>query len=455
MNLSSINMKGSVSRLSTYSWGRAGKSPETFISSQTQRYAIQLICFAIAFPLVKEILVNIIKAVIQAPFFFNLDVLYYPLLALVYLPLVVVLLRFVMSVIFEFPWQEIVPFVFLLALIAISALINSTDQVIQDYYWDLLQGVALSALPFYILFRACKPTKELLDAMGIAALVALAAGFVVVTQLMTLDTKSYSQWLSYLLLPSAIILQYHCFHSTNRIRFLVYIIAAIVSFGLLLSTGARGPLAIAVVYFIGSCILPKRFSPELRFALFLLIVFVAVFVLVNLESVMSLLMTVMGENGLSVRLARLYELNVLFVDDGRSSFADMTLGAILNAPLGVGVGQDCVILASAQGAEAIAGNYPHNIFLEILLQFGIVVGTVILVGLACLIWKSFSKGTELERSYLCIMLMLGVMPLLVSGTYLEWDYFWATLGVCIAIIRPMGSEKRKGNAQAYSEDTCK
>ena len=60
-----------------------------------------------------------------------------------------------------------------------------------------------------------------------------------------------------------------------------------------------------------------------------------------------------------------------------------------------------------------------------------------------------------ERSYLCIMLMLGVMPLLVSGTYLEWDYFWATLGVCIAIIRPMGSEKRKGNAQAYSEDTCK
>ena len=147
-------MKGSVSRLSTYGWGRAGKSPETFISSQTQRYAIQLICFAIAFPLVKEILVNIIKAVIQAPFFFNLDVLYYPLLALVYLPLVVVLLRFVMSVIFEFPWQEIVPFVFLLALIAISALINSTDQVIQDYYWDLLQGVALSALPFYILFRA-------------------------------------------------------------------------------------------------------------------------------------------------------------------------------------------------------------------------------------------------------------------------------------------------------------
>ena len=83
--------------------------------------------------------------------------------------------------------------------------------------------------------------------------------------------------------------------------------------------------------------------------------------------------------------------------------------------------RDCVILASAQGAEAIAGNYPHNIFLEILLQFGIVVGTVILVGLACLIWKSFSKGTELERSYLCIMLMLGVMPLLVSGTYLEWD----------------------------------
>ena len=89
------------------------------------------------------------------------------------------------------------------------------------------------------------------------------------------------------------------------------------------------------------------------------------------------------------------------------------------------------------------------------MQFGIVVGPLILIGLAYLIWEGFNRGTELERSYLCIMLMLGVMPLLVSGTYLEWDYFWATLGVCIAIIRPMGSEKRKGNAQAYSEDTCK
>ncbi len=116
--------------------------------------------------LVKEILVNIIKAVIQAPFFFNLDVLYYPLLALVYLPLVVVLLRFVMSVIFEFPWQEIVPFVFLLALIAIPALINSTDQVIQDYYWDLLQGVALSALPFYILLEHANLPKNCLTLWG-------------------------------------------------------------------------------------------------------------------------------------------------------------------------------------------------------------------------------------------------------------------------------------------------
>lgn len=414
-----------------------GGFDKTTQHAQAQRYSTLLICFAIAFPLVKEMLTNMIQSFVRTSFVFDLSFLYQPLVALVYLPLLVLIVRFVLSAIGVFPWREILPFVALFALVAFSAVLNAKDAETQSYYMNLFIGIATTAFPFYVLFRIAQPTKELLDAMGIAALVGVAAGFVVVNLFMSLTALSYSQWLSYLLLPCVVILEYKAFHGKRKRELALYGCAAALGFALLLSTGTRGPIVIAILYFLGSCLLPKRFSPAMRLGLALLLLLGGVFVFVNLSSIMSFLMGVLGELGVSVRLARLYSLNTLFVDDGRSSFAGLALDAIWNAPYGVGVGQDSVILAAAQDSTSIGGNYPHNIVLEIILQFGVVIGPVILGALVYLVWKAYKLGFDAGRSYLCIMLMLGVVPLLISGTYLEWNFFWAVLGACVSIISPI------------------
>lgn len=419
----------------------AAETKAMSMRANAQHYATLLICFAIAFPLVKEIARNLIFSLTHTSFFVNLDFLFYPLYALVFLPLIVIIVRFAMNAIPIFNWQETLPLFLLLGLVAFSSILNGTDVETQSYYWNLIYSLVTTAFPFYIVFRMATPSKELFNAMGVAALIGVVAGYVVVNNFMSLEKLSYSQSLAYQILPSAIVLQCKFFHSENRGAFLLYGIGAIAGFGLLLATGTRGPLAVSIIYFIGAMLLPKRFPLALKLGF---VAFIAVFgflIIVNLESIMLYLKSAFGDMGVSVRLTRLYESNTLFVDDGRSSFASLALEAIWANPMGVGVGQDSVVLAAARQATEISGNYPHNLILEIILQYGVFFGPLIILALGYLVLKGFTSGNDFDKSMLAIVFMLGIVPLLISGTYLKWDFFWALLGVCVAIIRPINRNR--------------
>ena len=71
------------------------------------------------------------------------------------------------------------------------------------------------------------------------------------------------------------------------------------------------------------------------------------------------------------------------------------------------------------------GWYPHNIFLELWVQFGVVLGTLLILLLLGVILRAFIVPVEFDRRALILVFVgLGLMPLLFSASYLSWPPFF-------------------------------
>ena len=109
-----------------------------------------------------------------------------------------------------------------------------------------------------------------------------------------------------------------------------------------------------------------------------------------------------------------------FDDSGRVELYDVVIKN-LNI-LGHGLWGDKVILGDA---------YVHNIILEILCDFGIIFGTVIIVFLLYVIFKAFKRSNPSYKIILCSLLSTGVVKLFFSSTMLAQEPgFYTLLGFC-------------------------
>lgn len=115
---------------------------------------------------------------------------------------------------------------------------------------------------------------------------------------------------------------------------------------------------------------------------------------------------------------------VILNGSGRDDFAYVLLEAIKKHPfVGYGVGADRLILG---------GYYAHNLVLEVLVSFGVIVGGIFLVWIICLSLRMFTSQ-KLTARKLAIGLFCGiVVKLCLSSTFIESREFFLFLGLCIA-----------------------
>lgn len=96
------------------------------------------------------------------------------------------------------------------------------------------------------------------------------------------------------------------------------------------------------------------------------------------------------------------------------------------------------------GAWQDSGNYPHNIMLEILVSFGVIIGGILIFLIMWCVLKAFRVSNGKERNILLIYLALNIQ-LLVSGTFLQSTVFFICMALCISIIK----NYRKENTGRY------
>ena len=88
------------------------------------------------------------------------------------------------------------------------------------------------------------------------------------------------------------------------------------------------------------------------------------------------------------------------------------------------------------GSWQFVGTYPHNILLDILVSFGVLPGSLILLAIVVLIIQGY-KGckTDGEKAFWFLLLVRGFIMLFVSYNYLENGYLYMLLGYSVYLWR--------------------
>jgi len=239
--------------------------------------------------------------------------------------------------------------------------------------------------------------------------------------------ESYSQYDGYTLLNGLMLL----FIPLISERKLYDFIAAGAMLVMTLLTGARGPMLIGAVLIASGFLLTgqKRKYNFIRYGVPLALVGI---VTKYMREILLFISLHVGNSG-SMRTINALLNNEFMESEGRVYIMSHAWEYIQDHFLiGCGVVNDRVIICRAiYGTKSPAAYYPHNFFLEVGMQFGLILGLVLVCGLMFMLIRRFLKCRGIHEKLLLVALFFaGFAPLMVSGSYLSWSMFYALIGFC-------------------------
>jgi O-antigen ligase len=231
--------------------------------------------------------------------------------------------------------------------------------------------------------------------------------------------ESYSMSFSYyMLLPAIYFL--NIILKKNSIK---YLIAFIITLFLILLIGSRGAILCILIYFI--LFLSINIQKQKKRSLFLITgTMISIFIFwFYRENIINYLVQLNQLTGIKSRTLNLLLKNIYYT--GREHIYVIIKNKIIENPI-IGIG--------LAGDRFYLNTYSHNIILEILSGFGIIIGTLIIIGLIFVVLKSILIKDKKKANVNLIWLTIGFIPLLLSGSYLISFPFWIYLGIALKSI---------------------
>lgn len=230
-----------------------------------------------------------------------------------------------------------------------------------------------------------------------------------------------------------------------------WILACIIAVYTLLS-GARGPFVITILMLI-SCIALSGLGNNRKYISILCIAVLAFLVNKYIDEILRFITEAFGVNT-SHRNVRLLLEGEIFNDKNRNRLYSFVIGLIEEKwQYGVGLLNDRILISNRFGG-ALTGSYPHNFFLEVFLQFGMLGGGLLIVLFFLLIYQRYTRSLWKEEKYILISLVfIGFLPLMVSESYVKAPMFYALIGFCtnrwLAASGEDTSKQNKRNIERY------
>ncbi len=200
--------------------------------------------------------------------------------------------------------------------------------------------------------------------------------------------------------------------------------------------GSRG--AFFCVLFSLICALSFAYSnmtTKGRFTTILIISVLVIFVGLSYTSLFDLV-----SSQLPVSRTIQYLLEGKFFTDGSASIRVTIIREcwkeIISHPFSIrGLLTDRLILGNFYSAVNNRGYYAHNIIIEILYQFGLVVGGFIVIYLFASFVRSYNKARMIGDRYICIIYsscVASIIPfIMISGSYLTEAMHWYAIGFSV------------------------
>lgn len=300
---------------------------------------------------------------------------------------------------------------------------------------EALMSIAFSlfftCLPCFVYSLSIRDKNIFIDIMHkvsiIVFLFGVLIGFLAITNKVSIGT--YSMSLSYYILLPAITSLYRFFVKKSIGLILVFTI----SFLTILALGARGPIMCLSVYIIFAFIKNiKKFTYK-SLLLITSTFFAVTLAIIYFNNIITFINNIFLSLGIHSRTLSLLLRDGLHLS-GRDKLYDVIIQQIVENPLmGIGIAGDRVII----------GGYTHNIFLEILSGFGVILGSIIIVVIVLICYKAMANKNKLNSNINIIWFCLGVVPLLVSSSYLTDFRFWIFIGFALSSITINYSGEKK------------
>nr|WP_142380780.1 O-antigen ligase family protein [Staphylococcus hominis] len=156
------------------------------------------------------------------------------------------------------------------------------------------------------------------------------------------------------------------------------------------------------------------------------IVFVSLFIF-NYKAILYELYLFLVNNNIESRTIQLFLSDELYLS-GRDSIYIVLIKYIIEHPImGFGIGGDRRILSG----EAV---YAHNILIEVIGNFGLLIGLFVLFVLFTIILYALFNFKGKNKTMIIIWLSIGFVHLFISSSYLIEMKFWIFIGLLINIM---------------------
>ena len=233
---------------------------------------------------------------------------------------------------------------------------------------------------------------------------------------------------AYNLLPFACLLLWNAITRGGLIHWALSIVAVF----LLFSLGTRGPIICLVFFLSFYLIVFKHYKYNV---LVKVLIVVIGYLIYNFATEIALSFSVISSQlGLSTRVFDSIVTNEM-MNIQESSGRDVIFGSVINTLTNQNILFDAHLYADRLFSD-FSSHYAHNLELELLCDFGLIGGGIIILLLIWFIFRAFrSVWGSPARVLLLVLFSSSIVMLQVSGSFLVSTVFWLFIGMCTAMIR--------------------
>lgn len=232
---------------------------------------------------------------------------------------------------------------------------------------------------------------------------------------------------AYDLLPHVALLLYFALRDKTTIDALLFIS----SFILLLMQGTRGPILLIAFIIIWYFYSSRSFGEWFIESIFLIVFCVTVLFSGIFEFLIKLLISIGQSLGVSTRIFEtLLERNGTGLRSNfwREYIFKIILEGIKKRPFS-GYGPFGDYFLTQNDMHFQGGIYAHNFFVELICDYGIIIGVTLIALLFAVILKSYNRSSDIETRLMIILLMSNsLFKFFFSGSYLFEPVFYVLLG---------------------------
>ena len=321
--------------------------------------------------------------------------------------------------------------IYLLAVIIV--LVSYTFTNYEAFTDERLVALLMSVIPCFFCGAIITIYKKDIDSLYKPALIVLIVSFgYMVFYLSTgrlLASDNMDQ--AYRILPAVLIVLSKLLMSHNK---KVHILPTILGVAYLLLMGTRGPLLCTVV-FVAIVMIKKEGFTKLIIIFCTLIIAGTLILNTNFARKQAInIAKEMEVRGFSSRFVIMFIEGNITDANGRNSIRDRLVEDIKEAPFKIrGLYADREATRGLYDYEYttryINGSYAHNLVLEIVYDWGILIGGLALLIIFYKVCLLLYRSDKDLIYFIAIYVVLGIIHLMVSGSYLENQEFFILLGL--------------------------